>query len=234
MNFPFRESYCFLFSLFISAFSLNAQTTTQVVVQDFETWSQIGVSKKFNDEFKMQLNQGLRLNDNSSSVDQVLTNLSGIYQKTDAVSFGFGIRYIRNKGNISGEFENLMRYNFDFGVKHQLDRFHFKYRLRLQTKDEIGYSRNEGDFLNHGQRLKVGVRYNIKNWKLDPKFSTELFRYSGRYMLSSFEKIRFTLGTEYKIKKFGEVGIFYRIERELVGTYPKTTNILGLNFTYKL
>ena len=94
MNFPFRESYCFLFSLFISAFSLNAQTTTQVVVQDFETWSQIGVSKKFNDEFKMQLNQGLRLNDNSSSVDQVLTNLSGIYQKTNAVSFGFGILFV--------------------------------------------------------------------------------------------------------------------------------------------
>jgi hypothetical protein len=67
------------------------------------------------------------LNDNSSSVDQVLTNLSEIYQKTDAVSFGFGIRYIRNKGTISGEYENLMRYNFDFGVKHQLDRFRFKY-----------------------------------------------------------------------------------------------------------
>jgi hypothetical protein len=182
----------------------------------------------------MQLNQGLRTYDNSRSIDQILTNLSGIYQKTEVVSYGFGIRYIRNKGNTSGNYENLMRYNFDFGVRHQLNRFHFKYRLRLQTKDEIGYSKNEGDFLKHAQRLKAGVRYNIKNWKLDPKFSTELFRYSGKYMLSSFGKIRFTLGTDYKIKKIGEIGLFYRIERELVGTYPQTTNILGVNFTFKL
>ena len=104
----------------------------------------------------------------------------------------------------------------------------------LQTQNELGYTKSEGDFNINGQRLKAEIGYNINNWKFDPTISAEIFRESGRYTLPSFNKIRFTLGTEYKVKKIGELGIFYRVERELGVTYPLTAHILGVNFTFNL
>lgn len=224
--------YCLSFLLLI-VISASAQTTNSVIVRDLETWSYVGVNKKISETFSLKVYQGLRLNDNSSSVNQVLTDFSATYKPSKLLSFAGGLRYVYNKTN-SGDFENNLRFNFDVGLKHDWDRFTFKYRLRFQTKNELGYSKSEGDFLRNGQRLKAEVNYNIKNWKFDPTFSTEIFRESGRYMLPSFNKIRFTLGTEYKIKKVGEIGLFYRIERELGVSYPMTTHILGANFTFNL
>lgn len=223
-----------MFALWVLfSFPLHAQLTTSVPVQDLETWTYIGASKKFNDAFSMELYQGLRLYDNSSSVNQVLTDLSAKVWANDYLSFGGGMRYIRNRTG-SGDFENNMRFNFDVGFKHKLDRLTFKYRLRLQSNNELGYTREEGDFAINGQRLKAGVKYNVRNWKLDPTVSAEIFRESGRYILPSFEKMRVTLGTKYKVKKVGELGLFYRVERELGVLYPLDAHILGLNFTFKL
>lgn len=42
------------------------------------------------------------------------------------------------------------------------------------------------------------------------------------------------IGTKYKTKSFGNIGAFYRIERELNVNYPKTTFILGVKYTYTL
>ena len=52
---------------------------------------------------------------------------------------------------------------------------------------------------------------------------------------TGFDKLRLTVGTSYGLKKYGDISLFYRMERELMPTYvdyPKTTNIIGLNYTY--
>jgi hypothetical protein len=49
-----------------------------------------------------------------------------------------------------------------------------------------------------------------------------------------FDKLRLTLGTSYDFKKYGELGIYYRLERQLGFSYPKTTNIVGLNYVYTI
>lgn len=226
----------YLFALFVLiAFSgqIQAQETTAVKVRDLESWTYVGAKKKISDVFSLKLYQGLRLENNSSSVNQVLTDFAATVKANKMLSFSGGLRYVRNKTG-SGDFENNMRYNLDVDLKHKLDRFSLKYRLRLQAKDELGYSKSEGDFWRNSQRLKAGVKYNIRGWKLDPTFSAEIFRDSGKYILSSFDKIRFTLGTKYKVKKVGELGVFYRIERDLGVEYPLSAHILGLNFTFKL
>lgn len=93
----------------------------------------------------MELYQGLRLYDNRASVNQVLTDLSAKISPNDIFYFGGGMRYTRNRTN-SGDFENNMRFNFDVGLKHKVDRFTFKYRLRLQARNELGYSQEDGVF----------------------------------------------------------------------------------------
>jgi hypothetical protein len=49
-----------------------------------------------------------------------------------------------------------------------------------------------------------------------------------------FYRMRFTVGTTYKFKKAGDLGAFYRIEKELQGDYRKTTNIIGVQYQYTL
>ena len=96
----------------------------------------------------------------------------------------------------------------------------------------MGISREDGDVANVHLRFKVAAGYNIKKWKLDPVLSAEIFNQRG--IDSGFDKFRVTLATGYKVKKVGEFGAFYRLERELNATYPMTTYILGLNYTYTL
>jgi hypothetical protein len=227
---PKNKSLLIILLAFLAFYS-SSQTVVQV--RDFETWSSLGARLKVGDRFKIGLHQSLRLYDNSSKIDQYFTHLSTSFDATKFLEFGVGMRFIRDRDKDDGIYSNRLRFQGDVTFKHDVKQFSFAYRARLQSRNELGFTKEEGDFLRNKFRFKINVKYNIKNWKFDPEFSSEIFRESGRYVVSSFEKIRFTLGTDYKIKKFGTLAAYYRIERELTGSYPMTTNIFGLKLTYE-
>ncbi|MFK8013497.1 MAG: DUF2490 domain-containing protein [Marinicellaceae bacterium] len=209
-----------------------AQDDFTIVTQDLESWTRIGLKYKINKNWSLALDQQLRLNQNSSLTDQIITDFGAKYKFNSGLYFGTVFRYIADKNN-DESFDNDFRFNFDIGYKHKIDRFSLNYRFRYQNKNEIGLKQSEGDEIDKVWRLKIGAEYNIKKWKLDPKFSTELF--SDRTQPSDkLYKLRLTLGTEYAFNKRNELGLFYRLERALNTTYPKTTFILGLNYTYTL
>lgn len=213
---------------------LIAQNTTQVEVRDFETWMSAELRYKPNKKWVFGLEEQLRLKENASVTDSYFTQLSiknNIYQ-------GFGIgaayRFIRNndnKGNVQG-YENFNRIQFDLLYKHKPQNFILKYRLRYQTKNELGVSENEGDFANQNFRFKTAVGYNIKKWQYDPELSFEIFNRRQKNSDNGFNKVRATIGTNIDLNKFGEIDVFYRFEKQLNVTTPKTTNIVGLNYAY--
>ena len=227
--------------IILSTFSIKglSQEGQWIEVRDFETWSSAGIKLKINKHWEFGLEEQLRLKTNSSLVDSYFTELNAKYKTKSRFEFGAGLRYLKendNKGKIQG-YENHLRYNFDLGYKHFLNRFKLGYRLRFQSKNELGVSTEEGDYLNRHFRFKIGSKYNIKNWKFDPKLSAEFFYHMEEGKENGFDKFRATLATSYKLKKYGEISIFYRIERELIATYssyPKTTYILGLNYIYTI
>lgn len=221
-----------VFSFLVSCFF--AQGQTEVTIQDFETWSNVGISKEFDNNSEINFEQGLRLYDNSSSVDQYFSNFEFIGNFDKSFSVAGGVRYLRRIDKDNGAYENFLRFNADLNYKHSLDRFTFKYRFRIQGRNELGISRSEGDYLRNAIRLKAGIKYNVKNWKLDPRVSGEIFREYGKYMLSSFHKVRFTVGTKYKINKLMDVTAYYRFERELNVSYPQSTNIVGFKLMFNL
>ncbi|WP_226789131.1 DUF2490 domain-containing protein [Polaribacter porphyrae] len=136
-----------------------------------------------------------------------------------------------NKGNVQG-YENYFRFQVDVKYKHKIKDLKIGYRLRYQNKNELGISYEEGDFINQNIRFKISLEYNLKNWRLDPKFSAEIFNRFKESKTNGFNKYRFTLGTDYKFKNFGKLGIFYRFEKELNVDFPDITNILGLKYIY--
>lgn len=220
-----------LLSLILST-GVYSQTEdgTLVVTQDLETWTKVGLKYKPYKKFTLGLDQGFRFNTNSTRLDQALTDLNFKYRPFTFLNFGLGLRYISDRGG-NDLFDNDFRFNIDGSFKHKLKRFKFKYRFRYQNRNELGLSSDEGDYFKHYLRLKAAVKYDFNNWKLDPTFSSEIFR-DMTQITGGFDKLRFTLGTSYSLKKYGEIGGYYRLERELGTNYPKTTSIIGLNYVF--
>jgi hypothetical protein len=209
----------------------NAQDGTYHTIRDFETWSSINLRYKPTDNLKLSLSQQLRLKDNSSTMDVYFTQLGLDYKLANFLNIGFASRLITendDRGKIQGN-ESHLRWQVDLEFNHSVSRFAMKYRIRYQNKDELQKTTDE---IKKTIRLKVASTYNIKNWKLDPTLSAELF--NGITNNDGIYKARYTLSSNYKLKK-GSVGAFLRTEKELFGNYPKRTNILGIkyNFTIK-
>ncbi|PCJ96084.1 MAG: hypothetical protein COA50_07845 [Flavobacteriaceae bacterium] len=205
-------------------------------VKDLEAWSTIGLEYKLNKKWSFGLEEQLRLKTDVSEIDKYFTQFEAKYKAFDNLEFGGGVRYLREndtKGNIQG-YENHFRFQLDMSYKHKINDFSLKYRLRYQNKNELGISTSDADYAKQHIRFKTSIGYNIKEWKLDPKFSAELFNHFEEGEDNGLNKYRLTLGTDYKIKKVGKIGFFYRMEKELRVDIPRTTNIIGLKFIHTI
>lgn len=209
------------------SFSQNDDT------KDLENWSSIRLKYKLNKKWSFELEEQLRLDEDISEVSGYFTQLSTEYTLMKNFKIGGALRFVRindNEGKIQG-YENHLRFHFDASYKHKINDVSLKYRLRYQNRNELAVD----DYANQKLRLKVGIEYNIKNWKLDPKFSAEIFNQIGQEEENNgLKKYRLTLGTDYNLKNIGTIGLFYRIEQELNETIPKTINIIGLKYTYTI
>lgn len=214
---------------------ISAITYAQDDTSDLASWNTIGIEYKLNKKWSFGLEEQLRLKNNISEIDEYFTELISSYKISKDFKLGFGLRYIRQndtEGNIQG-YENHFRFHLDATYKHKIDRITLSYRLRYQNKNELGISYDEGDYANQNLRLKTAIKYNIDNWPLDPKFSAEIFnRFQEDGEKNGFTKYRLTLGTDYKIKNFGKLGLFYRYQKEINIDIPETLNIIGLKYTY--
>lgn len=203
---------------------------------DLESWSSLGLKYEPNKKWSFELEEQLRLDENMSEISEYFTQLETKYALTKKFDVGLGIRYIRendNEGNIQG-YENHLRFNADAYYTHKINDLKFKYRLRYQNKNELGIGTSDGDFAKQYLRLKAAVEYDFKNWKLDPKFSAEIFNRFKNGDVDQYNKYRLTFGTDYKIKNLGKIGLQYRIVKGLDVDIPETTHIIGLKYTYTI
>jgi hypothetical protein len=225
-------------------------------VRDFETWSSFSIRSEFlEDKLELKVSQDLRLNENSTAMGLLLTEVGASYEVIKNLKLGGAYRYIYEKDEKTGA--NQWRAQADIGYSNKLNRFNLSYRLRYQYRNYFKNSAGEGDYATSKLRLACKVDYNIKNWKLDPYFKAEVFHASttedavqylpevetGTVELSGLEKVRMTFGTSFKPFKKAKIGLYYRIERGFntfptyLGTStfnPETIYILGVNFSYKL
>lgn len=234
MRFFKKNNFPYLKVILITMLLSNITYAQNEDISDWGLWSAIGLNYELNKKWSFGLEQQLRLKEDFSAVDEYFTQLEAGYKVFKNFKIGGGLRYIRendNQGNIQG-YENHFRFNIDASYKHKFDRVSLRYRLRYQNKNELGISSNDGDYPNQNIRLKGAIKYNLKNWSLDPKFSAEIFNRFQEGEDNRFNKYRLTFGTDYEIKNFGEIGLFYRMEKELNVNSPETKNIVGLKYIY--
>lgn len=226
-----QTSVIFLSIFLIGVYSSNAQD-----VNDLELWSSAKFQYKHNKYWKFGLEEQLRLKNDISEIGQYFTQLTSKYELENNLGFGLGLRFIQKndtKGKIQG-YEPHFRIHFDASYKHKIKQISLKYRLRYQNKNEIGVTPSDGDFPKQHVRFKAGFDYNFKQWKLDPMVAAELFHRFVKDEENRFNKYRFTFGTEYKFKKIGKFGLFYRYEKEINSVFNFAFHIFELTYTYSL
>ena len=224
-----------LSAAFVALFMGIISTTfaqESVVVRDLQTWSSIGVQYKASKKVSLTLDQEFRLWKNSSIADQVLTEAGVAFKPVKFLELGMHYRYLNDYDHNDSDIDKLQRWDFNLGLKHKINRLTINYRLRYQRKDERGLSSEEGDIATKNLRNRVGLSYNIKDIKHTPYASFELFREFSESQSGSFNKIRFTVGSKYKINKSHRLKLFYRYEREFDDYYPSTTNVVGVNYRF--
>ncbi len=222
------KKYTFILLLLGAAKAYAQEDTTP----DFNTWSSISLGYKANSKLSLELQEQLRLKENSQTIDSYFTQLSAEYEPLKNFELGLGLRFQKNndnKGKIQG-YERRFRYNIDAAYGYKLGRVSLKHRIRYQNRNDL----DEDDSLPvQAFRFKTGADYNISNWKLDPEITAELFYPINNPEKSGLSKYRLTLGTDYKMGDFGKLKAFYRIERP-GKLETDSANILGIGYSYTL
>jgi len=223
----------FTISVFVIIILMIRKTRAQEtkVVSDFEQWTSIGLSTKLTKNWELSFEQNFRFTNNASQFDIYFSDLGFDYKINKHFYLGANYRFYQNK-NKDGDFKTQHRWSTDFTYKQKVSRFKVSYRLRFQNKDEDFYTSETSNNL-YNLRNRLSIKYNIKGIKLDPFIETELYRQILEINSSELSKLRWTIGLEYPLKKFGDIETFYRLDNELNQSNSKDTYIIGLGYKFK-
>ena len=229
--------YTFILLLMLTCIFANAQDN--VTNNDFGTWTSIIYKYEHNRQWALQTEGQLRTKSNLKDFDRFITEFE-LHYDPDALNwlkplkFTLAGRYIGKNDNIGGQqgFENWFRYQVGASYKVDLGRFSTVYRLRYQKRNQLGVSELEGVYPSQDWRHKFSIEYDIKNWKLDPKFSYEFFIHNETGDINGFTKYRIRLDTDKKVKSGQQFSMFCMIEGETLEENPQTNYILGLKYRF--
>lgn len=204
--------------------------------RDTHTWLSAGMRYKLSPKFIFSAEQELRMDSFGTQLDQYFTQLEGTWKFLPKWSITVGARHIHeldNTGNEQG-FEQHFRFHIDLQNKFKVGSLTFSNRLRYQNRNELGRTQFQGDYTNIFWRYKNSVEWNIKDWKLDPKLSYELFLHRQIGALNGFTQYRISLATTYNLNKKNRLKFMLFRERENRLWNPKTTYTLAIKYQYTL
>jgi hypothetical protein len=198
------------------------------------TWFELGFSKRIIKDLKLEINPELRLFKGfemdsyifegglSYKINKYL-GVGGYYRYEDEY------KYKKSTGAYKGQ-KAYNRWAFDLKSGFELDRFDFSFRIRYTYGADYDQTTNDGASYF---RYRAKVDYDIKNFKLVPYASIEVYH---DLILKEINRTRYTAGLTYPINKHHEVGLFYRLQdyyetKDAPGEQKKSMNIIGIGYS---
>ena len=224
MRYPGRLIFVFL--IFITN-SLIAQTDDQL-----EGWGIAEVSIKATKKISINVAEHVRYKNDISILDKYFTQSGFNYELFKDFKIGTKARFITendSEGNIQG-LESHFRYQAEISYKHNVGKFALTYRLSYQNKNELGVS----DIAKEYTRFRAGLNYKIKPIKSLLKIEGELFNQFKKVdSENGINLYRLTMKLNHKIKGNNEIGLFYRIQKDIDRTESVSRKIIGFKFAHK-
>ena len=186
---------------------------------DSESWSSMGFGIKLPYSLKLDLEQSLRLKDNSSSFKQTFTETIISYNMFKRIKVFIPVRYAVFKNKIK------KRISLGASYRHNFKIISFRYRSMLQKTYQ--HEKIFDPLIRNKFTLSSKI---IK--KLRPYLSQEFSHLSksGRF---NYDEFRFSIGARINIGKKRETKIFYT--RKIEGLSNKNqdrTNVFGIAYTF--
>jgi hypothetical protein len=201
------------------------------VIRDFRTITEAGIGKEFFNTWKIEAAGCLKLEKNSTRVDEVNLDLKMFYAPLKFVTVGGGYRLTANQ-NKQDIYERKHRYSLEIELGKKIDCFIVDFRIRYQNMDDE-FFRNEINSVAEKNilRNRLQIKYNIRKNRLTPYVYTELYGQlatDGPFAVS----IRSVIGGQYSSGKQGNLKTYLRIDRELNRENPFTYYNLGIGYVY--
>ena len=205
----------FLFmALLAGSMSLRAQT------ENFNTWIEFEFAKEFIDKLEFSITPEFRLED-QYKLDEYMIQGKLTYEAFSFLDLAAGYRInteVKNKGN-----ETYHRWAFDAQLKRDFNRFEGSVRGRLTNYTDSS-EENPGTYF----RPRAKVEYDIKNNKIQPFISYELFR---NMTDAEWHKTRFDAGFNRDFGELHRIELYYRLHNYFDD--KASVHILGIGYRLK-
>ena len=215
-----------------SASIFEDEPLTPSIYKGLEGWAIAEVSLKITKKFSVDLAQHVRQKYDISLLDKYFTQVGFNYELFKDFKVALKGRFISDndtEGNIQG-IDSKFRYQTDISYKHDIGIVDLTYRLSYQNSNELGMP----DIPNQYARFRTGINYKIKAIKTVVKIEGELFNQFQKDNQDNGNNLyRLTMKLNRKIKKNNEIGVFYRIQKDIDRIEPVDRKIIGLKYSHK-
>ncbi|MFT4543595.1 MAG: hypothetical protein ACI9CU_000422 [Polaribacter sp.] len=217
--------------LFVSLITFSSAVTGQG--WDFGTWHKVNVGGELTKKLSLSVEQQVRLNENSSRLDQAFTELGLGYDLPKGFALNGAYRFSWSQ-NEDGSFFNRHRYNIDVNYGKKFWVLKAKVRARFQHRPSR-YLINER--LNPEEspvfvRLKLAIEFaKLKKWT--PGIAFESFFRVNSPTENRATKFRYRAYLNYDLPKRQELGLFYMLETDYSGSSSEFASVLGISYSYE-
>ncbi|MBR1542931.1 MAG: DUF2490 domain-containing protein [Bacteroidaceae bacterium] len=239
----------YLLALAALPLSVSAQDSDD----DFGIWTSIGAEKKINKKLSVEAEAEFRTRNSSKTADRWTGSIDVSYKIFPWLKASGGYKFIYNNNqekityHTDGSYNNWRpsfwgtrhRFHIDLTGDIDLGRFNLSLRERWQYTYRPEATTTRYDFDNskwedttvsgkgkNVLRSRLQAKYNIPHSKITPYANVELFN------AWSLQKVRYTLGADWKLSKQHEIGAYYRYQHVNDDDEPNG-HILGLSYKFK-
>lgn len=227
-----------------------------IAQDDAGLWTSIGVEKKLTKKFSLGLDGEFRSRNDFRTADRWSIGLDAGYKLKRWLKLSAGYVFIDDNRtekisfNTDGSYNNWRpsywttrhRLYAGFTLEAPLGRFNFSLRERWQYTYRPSATTDRYDFDNskwedtdvrskaaNVLRSRLQVEYDIPNCKVTPYANAEINN------AWSIEKVRYTVGANWKITKQHSVGLYYRLQHTSASADEEKANlhIVGAGYKFK-
>ncbi|MEC7658641.1 MAG: DUF2490 domain-containing protein [Bacteroidota bacterium] len=218
---------------FISTHVLSAQDELATIDnQSYESWNAIQIQYAHTERFSLALEAQLRLKSVGDTYNMSFFEAQAQYKLKPFLDVGVGYRNSDRLDDV-GKKQGHEKYDRFFGfaqLNTQFNRFDLRFRVLHQIKTQRLVTIDPKD--NSRWRYKLSTRYNIPNWRMDPRLSVEFFMLEEIYSTEAYDKFRLSLGSKKIFSKASAISFKYMFEKEVGITQPASYHILSIRYEY--
>ncbi len=198
---------------------------------DFGIWYELNAEKSFSKKFDLSPTAVIRTFDNASKIEQAYLELGATYNINKYLSAAGSYRIIDFYEN-DNQFHIRHKWFADLKSSLPVTNFVFSLRLRYEIQMRSYYKHESDRRPEYSGRIKFRGLYKTPGFPVNPYAAIETFSpvFSNSELV--VDKIRYTLGAEYKIKKRNSVSAEYLLDRDF-SPHIRNMNILSLSYNLK-